>query len=282
MPKQNHKQEANLYDKIFKENIDAVIDSFIRKILKIEIVQSEKIIAKLQRTREREADYLEKVIDKNGQEFILHIEYQTHNETNMVHRMLDYCSLLLRKYKLPVEQYIIFLGDEKPTMKTRLAYRNIQFSYHLINIKHIDYQTFIDSDVPEEILLAILGNFKKQSLKTVVKDIVDKLGKTIDLSLESEKLFQQLLVFGRLRNLQEKIQEIMNSISKYIDIKEDFLYKQGLEEGVEKGVGQGIEQGVEKVVVNFLMKSNLSVEQIANFAGVSLVYVIAIKQKHSL
>ncbi len=83
-----------------------------------------------------------------------------------------------------------------------------------------------------------------------------------------------MLVFGRLRNLQEKIQEIMNSVSKYIDIKEDFLYKQGLEEGVE--------QGMEKVVVNFLMKSNLSVEQIADFAGVSLTYVIAIKQKHSL
>jgi predicted transposase/invertase (TIGR01784 family) len=286
MSKQNEKKEANIYDKVFKENIDAVIDNFIRKILKIEIVHSEKIIAKLQRTREREADYLEKVIDKNGEEFILHIEYQTHNETNMVHRMLDYCSLLLRKYKLPVEQYVIFLGYEKPTMLTKLSYRNIHFNYHLIDIKHIDYQTFIDSDVPEEILLAILGNFKKQSLKTVVEKIVNKLGQTIDLSLESEKLFQQLLVFGRLRNLQEKIQEIMNSVSKYIDIKEDFLYKQGLEEGVEKGVEQGIEQGieqgVEKVVVNFLMKSNLSIEQIADFAGVSLTYVIAIKQKHSL
>jgi predicted transposase/invertase (TIGR01784 family) len=286
MPKQNKKQEANIYDKVFKENIDAVIDNFIRKILKIEIVHSEKIIAKLQRTREREADYLEKVIDKNGQEFILHIEYQTRNETNMVHRMLDYYSLLLRKYKLPVEQYIIFLGYEKPTMITKLNYRNLHFNYHLIDIKHIDYHTFIDSNVPEEILLAILGNFKKQSLKTVVEEIVNKLGQTIDLSLESEKLFQQLLVFGRLRNLQEKIQEIMNSVSKYIDIKEDVLYKQGLEEGVEKGVEQGIEQGieqgVEKVVVNFLMKSNLSIEQIADFAGVSLTYVIAIKQKHSL
>lgn len=282
MSKQNDKKEANIYDKVFKENIDAVIDNFIRKILKIEIVHSEKIVAKLQRTREREADYLEKVIDKNGEEFILHIEYQTHNETNMVHRMLDYCSLLLRKYKLPVEQYVIFLGYEKPTMLTKLSYRNIHFNYHLIDIKHIDYQTFIDSNVPEEILLAILGNFKKQSLKTVVEKIVNKLGQTVDLSLESEKLFQQLLVFGRLRNLQEKIQEIMNSVSKYIDIKEDFLYKQGLEEGVEKGVEQGIEQGVEKVVVNFLMKSNLSIEQIADFAGVSLTYVIAIKQKHSL
>ena len=282
MSKKNHKHEANIYDKVFKENIDAVIDNFIRKILKIEIVQSEKVIVKLQRTREREADYLEKVIDKNGEEFILHIEYQTHNETDMVHRMLDYCSLLLRKYKLPVEQYVIFLGDGKPTMLTKINYRNIQFNYHLIDIKRIDYHEFINSETPEEIILAILADFKKQPLQNVVKEIVNKLDKTVDLSLESEKLFQQLLVLGRLRNLQEKIQEIMNSVSKYIDIKKDFLYKQGLEQGLEQGVEQGIEKGVEKTVLNFLTKSNLSVEQIADYAGVSVTYVIAIKQKYNL
>jgi predicted transposase/invertase (TIGR01784 family) len=298
MSKQNQKKEANIYDKVFKENIDAVIDNIIRKILKIEIVHSEKIIAKLQRTHEREADYLEKVIDKNGNEFILHIEYQTHNETNMVHRMLDYCSLLLRKYKLPVEQYVIFLGEGKPTMTTKISYRNIHFNYHLIDIKRIDYHEFVNSETPEEILLAILADFKKQSLQNVVEEIVNKLDKTVDLSLESEKLFQQLLVFGRLRNLQEKIQEIMNSISKYIDIKEDFLYKQGLEQGIEQGLEQGIEQGieqgvelgleqgiekgVEKTVLNFLIKSDLSIEQIADYAGVTLTYVIAIKQKYNL
>lgn len=290
MPIQNHKQEANIYDKVFKENMDAVIDSIIRKILKIEIVHSEKIIAKLQRTREREADYLEKVIDKNGVEFILHIEYQTHNETNMVYRMLDYCSLLLRKYKLPVEQYIIFLGEEKPAMATKINYQNIHFNYHLLDIKRIDYREFINSENPEEILLAILANFKKQSLQSVVEEIVSKLDKTVDLSLESEKLFQQLLVFGRLRNLQEKIQEIMNTISKYIDVKEDFLYKQGLEQGIEQGIEQGVEQGfeqgiekgIEKTVLNFLIKSDLSVEQIADYAGVSVTYVIAIKQKYNL
>jgi predicted transposase/invertase (TIGR01784 family) len=290
MPKQNHKEEANIYDKIFKENIDAVIENIIRKILKIDIVHSEKIIAKLQRTREREADYLEKVIDKNGNEFILHIEYQTRNETNMVHRMLDYCSLLLRKYKLPVEQYIIFLGEGKPTMATKINHRNIHFNYHLIDIKRIDYHEFINSETPEEILLAILADFKKQSLQNVVEEIVNKLDKTVDLSLESEKIFQQLLVFGRLRNLQEKIQEIMNTISKYIDVKEDFLYKQGLEKGIEQGIEQGvelgleqgIEKGVEKTVMNLLIKSGLSMEQIADYAGVTLTYVIAIKQKYNL
>ncbi|WP_146199096.1 hypothetical protein [Arcicella aurantiaca] len=70
----------------------------------------------------------------------------------------------------------------------------------------------------------------------------------------------------------------MNSISKYIDIKEDFLYKKGEEEGVEKGE----EKATEKIILNFLMNSKLSIEQIAEFSGVSLTFVIAIKQKYNL
>jgi hypothetical protein len=274
MSKESIKKEANLYDKIFKENIDAVIENFIHKILKIDFVKSEKITFKLQRTREREADFLKKITDKEGNNFILHIEYQTQNETDMINRMLDYCSLLLHKYGLPVEQYVLYLGKDKVTMPSKLKYKNLQFHYHIIDIQKVDYQTFIDSDVPEEILLAILGNFQNENVETVVQSIVSKLEKTIDLSLESEKLFQQLLILGRLRNLEDQIQNIMNSISKYIDIKEDFLYKRGQKEGLE--------EGIEKIIVNFLMNSKLTLEQIAEYAAVSLTYVIAIKQKNNL
>lgn len=282
MSKETTKKEANQYDKIFKENIDAVIENFIHKILKIDFVKSEKISVKLQRTKEREADFLKKITDKEGNHFILHLEYQTHNEPEMVHRMLDYCALLLQKYDLPIEQYVLFLGRGKATMPSKIKYKNLQFHYNIIDIQQIDYHTFIDSDVPEEILLAILGDFKNEDTETVVKEIVAKLEKTVDLSLESEKLFQQLLILGRLRNLQEKIQEIMNSISKYIDIKEDFLYKRGELEGEEKGIEIGFEKATEKLIVNFLMKSKLTVEQIAEYAEVPLTYVIAIKQKHNL
>jgi predicted transposase YdaD len=87
-----------------------------------------------------------------------------------------------------------------------------------------------------------------------------------------------LLILGRLRNLEDQIQNIMNSISKYIDIKEDFLYKRGQKEGLD----EGIEKGIEKVIVNFLLNSKLTLEQIAEYAAVSLTYVIAIKQKNNL
>jgi hypothetical protein len=43
-----------------------------------------------------------------------------------------------------------------------------------------------------------------------------------------------------------------------------------------------VEKTTEKLIVNFLMKSKLTVEQIAEYAEVPLTYVIAIKQKHNL
>ncbi len=167
-------------------------------------------------------------------------------------------------------------------MPSKLKFKNLRFHDYIIDIQQINYRTFIESDVPEEILLAILGDFKNKNTETVVKDIVAKLERTVDLSLESEKLFQQLLILGRLRNLQEKIQEIMNSISKYIDIKDDFLYKKGEIEGEEKGIEIGVEKATEKLILNFLMKSKLTVEQIAEYTEVPMTYVIAIKQKHNL
>jgi hypothetical protein len=77
MNQKKKNEEGNLYDKIFKENVDATIDSFIHKILKINIAASEKIVLKLQRTKEREADFLKIITTDKGEKFILHIEYQS-------------------------------------------------------------------------------------------------------------------------------------------------------------------------------------------------------------
>jgi hypothetical protein len=140
------KEEGNLYDKIFKENVDATIDNFIRKILKINIKEAEDIVLKLQRTKEREADFLKIITNDKGEKFILHIEYQVANDPEMVHRMIDYWNLLVRKYELRVEQYVIFLGDENPTMKVKVDYPNMKFYYQLINFKELDYRLFLQSD----------------------------------------------------------------------------------------------------------------------------------------
>lgn len=75
MNKKKVKEEGNLHDKIFKENVDVIINSFISKILKISIKKSAEIVLKLQRTKEWKADFLKIITNDKGENlfFILNI-----------------------------------------------------------------------------------------------------------------------------------------------------------------------------------------------------------------
>lgn len=276
MKEQKNQEEGNLYDKIFKENVDATIGSFIHKILKINIKESEDIVLKLQRTKEREADFLKIVTNDKGEKFILHIEYQVANDNEMIHRMIDYWNLLVRKYDLRVEQYVIFLGDEKITMKVKIDYPNMKFYYRLIDFKELDAQLFLKSDVPEEMILAILGDHRNDNASKIVFEVVKRIEQLQPQTLEKQKIFQQLLVLGRLRKLDLNIQQVMDSISQYIKIEEDVLFLKGIEKGIENTS----EIKNRQFVISLLNGTDFSVEKIANLASVSIEFVEKMKKEN--
>src|SRR5580698_7561761 len=119
MSKRNHlESQANQYDKIFRENMEAALPGIIEHLLGLDIVLSEEIPDDIQHTKERKPDMLKKVTDSAGKVFILHIEYQVKKEKEMVFRMAEYHIMLLRKYALPVEQFVLFMGAGKHGMPT--------------------------------------------------------------------------------------------------------------------------------------------------------------------
>lgn len=103
-------KQASQYDKIFKENIEAVIPDLIRNILGIVAVEFEELPDDIQHTKERKPDVLKKITDSQGNTYVLQIEFQVADEPKMVYRMAEYYVMLERKYEIPVEQYIIYLG----------------------------------------------------------------------------------------------------------------------------------------------------------------------------
>ncbi len=109
-------RQVHAYDKIFRENMEAVLPGLVKNLLNIHTVSSEEIPDSLQFTKEREPDLLKKVTDTDGNIFILHLEIQTGNEaTNMPFRMAEYLIMLTRKYHLPVLQYVIYIGEQPLT-----------------------------------------------------------------------------------------------------------------------------------------------------------------------
>ena len=92
----------------------------------------------------------------DNSKWILHIEFQSKNDPQMLERMQEYHSKIYKKFKLPVKPLVINLGQQKFTARTQLqpeeiftGYQphirmsilntlNIKISYTFIGLRAID------------------------------------------------------------------------------------------------------------------------------------------------
>lgn len=261
------KQQSSQYDKIFKENIEAVMSSIMQNVLEITAISMEELPDDIQHTKERKPDILKKITDDKGAVFVLQIEFQVKDEPEMAYRMLDYYGMLERKYKLPVRQFVIFLGLDSPSMPTQLNSERLKFSFPLISLAALDYQIFLNSSKPEEIILSILANFKGEDPENAIKQILTRIKETTAGDFSLNRYFNQIRVLAQLRNLELSLKNAMDSIAEYIHEERDVLYLRGQER----------EQV--KLVTNLLQKLHLPFEQIADIAGVTLEFVESVNQQ---
>ncbi|MBF0555005.1 MAG: hypothetical protein HQK96_10700 [Nitrospirae bacterium] len=158
----------NQYDKILKEILNDVIDTLISRVIGFKVVKIERLEAKLQVTDEREADYVLKVTTEDGAVFVLHIEFQSNNYAKMPRRELRYWLILTDIYELPVIQYVFYIGNEPMSMKDNISSPTTNHKYNLVNMKDVDCETFLKSNKPEEIVIAILCDYTKKGVKIFI------------------------------------------------------------------------------------------------------------------
>ena len=111
---------ANEFDRIFKENIESIFIPIVERRLGVEIVESKPLPTKLTGTFEREVDHLFDVRTKGGKRFLLHFEFQTHNDQKMLRRIVLYHGHLFFKYGLPIRHFVIYLGTKPMQMRAEL------------------------------------------------------------------------------------------------------------------------------------------------------------------
>jgi predicted transposase/invertase (TIGR01784 family) len=262
---------AQDYDKIFKENIEEIILPLAEKLLGIVPEGLEEVSIDVQRTIERKPDFLKKVVHKDStKDYILHIEFQLADEKDMVYRMLEYYAMLLRKQKIKVKikQVLFFIGKGKAKMEKTIKHDTLDFSFEIINLQEINYRTFLSSQKPEEVILAILADFGKEDKDTVVKNILQRVKDTTQPNLKRQKTVKQLEILSTTRKLQKLIIKHLETMALTYDLKSDIRFKQGIEQGIEQGEGRKT-----IVAVKNLLSSALSYQQIADALEVSLAFV---------
>ncbi|MEL6537439.1 MAG: hypothetical protein AAFQ98_18605, partial [Bacteroidota bacterium] len=260
---------------------EALLLPLAEKHLGISIAEATELTEKLQTTTEREPDFLRLVKDKQGNRFILHLEFQTQNEAEMRYRMAEYAGLLLRKYQLPVKQHVVYLGASKPRMEAQLPPDQWIKGFELHILHDIPVEQTLDSDVPEELILSILTDFPRHEADKVIGTILAKLQQLSHDEATLKRYLQQLMVLSRLRKLDTTTERRVADMPITYDIKTDYLYNKGIEKGIERGVLQ-VREANEKAVLFALRNSKAADEEIAEQLDVTVEFIRQVKLKHNL
>jgi len=275
------------YDRIIKENIEAILITLGKKLFGFEIKNPRPLTEKLQITIEREPDFLKQITLDDDSEIILHLEFQRYDDQDMIYRMAEYKAILQRKYKIPVRQFVVYLGKDMPKMRTELLADEQITGFTLTNIHDIPVNQVLDSDIPEEIILSILTEYPETDAEEVISKIIHKLKKVAPNEAEFKRSLQQLVTLSRIRKLEGQTEKQIAAMPITYDIETDYLYNKGIEKGIEKGVEKGIQQGIEKgierekiiIIKKALTKKKLTIEEIADLADVSVDLVITIRSQ---
>mgnify|MGYP001791448830 CR=1 FL=1 len=257
-------------DKIIKENIEAVFTPLLEKLLDLSIKSSTEIKDKLQSTIEREPDFLKRIVDKDDREFILHLEFQSQDNHEMVYRMAEYRAILQRKYRIPVRQIVLFLGPNPPTMRQTLYKEEQITGFELRNIRDLSTADTLNSVIPEEIILAVLTDYPTANAEQVIDKIIEKLQQLANNETQLHRLIEHLLILSSLRNLEMITKEKTDQMPITYDITKDGLYKEAKLEGAKATK--------DRMIIRALKLGSYTVEQIAELAEVEIDYVLKLQK----
>jgi predicted transposase/invertase (TIGR01784 family) len=251
-------------DIITKEAIKTLVVDIAKYILEIDINNIEFIDKELLRVEDRRADVVA-IIDNS---YILHIEIQNNNDKNMHNRMLRYYTDIRFISKLPIKQYLVYIGRDRLNMQDKIIDSDINYYYKIIDMKNIDCEKFIKIDTPDSLVLAILCDFKDNNPQDVVNFIINRLHeKTNSDEREFRKYMIMLEELSENRNLLEFIkkgEEMLTQIN-YEKLPSFYL---GLEKGIERGIERGLEEGIEKGLERGLERGKLESAQVMLELGI--------------
>jgi predicted transposase YdaD len=267
----------NDFDKIFKENFEPLLPHLLRKLLGINIERTEDLKDKLQITLEREMDNLLKVKhDDPAQDYGLHWEVQSKDEDTRWRNGLYY-GMFAHKYRMALKQIVLFIGEEKPKfiLQNVLELEGFRLEFKVIVLRDVPKEVFLNSQTPEEVVLAILCDFGNDRPELVIRQILNNLLKLTGRVPRLKKYQQQLAMLSRLRRLDSITKTEIQAMPIHFEIEKDAFYLEGLEKGEKKG----IEQHRYESVVKMLQLGELTHEKIALIAGVNIAYVQGVENE---
>jgi hypothetical protein len=226
--------EGNLYDKIFKEDAEEIFLPLIEMKLGVKIKSFKPFKAKMQTTLEREMDFFYEVETIEDKKLLVHIEFQTEDDMEILYRKGEYHGIALNLKKMEIKHIVIYLGIKEPLMPTKLPEEQVYRGFDLIDVHALDHQQLLESQVPDVIILAVLADYPPEKAESVLRLILRQLKIACKSTSELSKYIKQLVVLSRLRKIEDLTIKITEDMPISYDVETDYLYKKGNEKGMER------------------------------------------------
>jgi predicted transposase YdaD len=283
---------SNKYDRILRDGVKALLPLLLAKLYQVVPERYDLEPGKVHTTLDLEADLLLRLHPDNPSKArALHVEFQVGNEQGMAKRMHEYYTVLSRKYDLKIDQLVIYLNPKKGKTSGRRKYTvkgKLTFQYHVLYLQDVPYEELLRLNVPEAVVLALLGDFGTNDPEEILAKIFSRLQA---ISANNDRMGEYVVHLKTLSNLREFSSEVHQKIQNMTGITQKILdyalqnpespyYKEVLAEGLSKGLAEGMAKGLaeaERQIVARMLRSGMSAEASAELSGMPLEKVLEIK-----
>ncbi|WP_200873714.1 hypothetical protein, partial [Candidatus Magnetobacterium casense] len=168
-------------------------------------------------------------------------------------RMYLYSGFIYNQYKKLPLQIVLYIGNKPLNMKSSMKFKRIKYSYELIDARTLDGNQLIDSDDPDDIILAILCRFDDADV--MIKRILAKLYRL--QPRKRENYIRKFLYLAGLRNLAAKVKQEVLNMPITIDLDEYEFFKDIFTKGELKGRQEGKLEGRQEGILEGELKGEL-------------------------
>jgi predicted transposase/invertase (TIGR01784 family) len=203
------------------------------------------------------------VIFLESKEIIMHLEFQTKPDPTMSYRMANYWLRLYGKYPTKeIHQTVIYLKRTNSPLVHETSFKSKQMihNFNVIRLWEEPTETF------QQYLglwpLAVLS--KTIDPEETLRQVARQIENIEDKQVQSNVAASTAIISGIALN-KEIIQRLLRSEI----MKESVIYQEILLEGIAEGEAKGKTKERTQIATN-MMRSNISVELIAQFTGLTL------------
>ncbi|MGB3191148.1 MAG: Rpn family recombination-promoting nuclease/putative transposase, partial [Limnoraphis sp.] len=207
------------------------------------------------------------LILKQSNNLVLHVEFQTKTEATIPFRMTDYRLRVHRRYPdKEMHQVVIYLKQTA----SELVYQNTftltrtRHEFEVIRLWEQPTEQFLDT--PGLLPFAVLSRTDEKV--EVLREVARRVEAISDRRVQSNVGASAFILAGLVLE-KEIIQTILRRDIMEESVTYQELRREAREQGLQEGRVEGLQQGLQQVALN-LLRSGMSLEQVANFTGLSV------------